>query len=57
VTIIFASRRDAARQLGSALARYHGRNPLVLAIPRGAVEMGRVLADKLDGKALQAIGR
>jgi len=50
VTIIFASRRHAARQLASALARYQGRNPLVLAIPRGAVEMGRVLADELDGE-------
>jgi len=50
VTIIFASRRDAARQLASALARYHARNPLVLAIPRGAVEMGRVLADALEGE-------
>jgi predicted phosphoribosyltransferase len=50
VTIIFSSRRDAARQLAGALARYQGRNPLVLAIPRGAVEMGRVLADELDGE-------
>ena len=50
MTIIFASRRDAARQLASALAHYRGRNALVLAIPRGAVEMGRVLADELDGE-------
>lgn len=46
---IFASRSDAARQLASALARYRGRRPLVLAIPRGAVEMGRILADALGG--------
>jgi len=50
VTIIFSSRRDAAHRLASALGRYRGRNPLVLAIPRGAVEMGRVLADALDGE-------
>jgi predicted phosphoribosyltransferase len=50
VTIIFSSRRDAATQLASELARYRGRNPLVLAIPRGAVEMGRVLADELHGE-------
>lgn len=48
--IVFASRTDAARRLANPLARYRGRNPLVLAIPRGAVEMGRVLADELGGE-------
>ncbi|HWI14047.1 MAG TPA: phosphoribosyltransferase family protein, partial [Burkholderiales bacterium] len=47
---IFATRTDAARRLATALAHYAGRNPLVLAIPRGAVEMGRVLADALNGE-------
>lgn len=46
----FSSRVDAARRLAKALARYRGRNPLVLAIPRGAVEMGRVVADELGGE-------
>ena len=46
----FESRADAAKQLATALARYRGRNPLVLAIPRGAVGMGRVLADELHGE-------
>ena len=46
----FESRIDAARRLAQALASYKGRNPLVLAIPRGAVEMGRVLADELEGE-------
>ena len=46
----FESRIDAARRLAKALAKYQGRNPLVLAIPRGAVEMGRVLADELEGE-------
>lgn len=50
VTIIFDSRSDAAHQMASALARYQGRNPLVLAIPRGAVEMASVLADALEGE-------
>lgn len=50
MTILFESRADAARQLAKALARYRGRNPLVLAIPRGAVGMGRVLADELAGE-------
>jgi len=46
---IFASRTDAAHRLAKALSHYAGHNPLVLAIPRGAVEMGRVLADELHG--------
>lgn len=46
---IFDSRTDAARQLAHALDAYRGQNPLVLAIPRGAVAMGRVLADALGG--------
>jgi putative phosphoribosyl transferase len=50
MTIQFDSRNDAARQLAKALARYRGRNPLVLAIPRGAVGMGKVLADELGGE-------
>src|SRR5678816_2983629 len=46
----FKSRVDAAKRLAQALANYRGRNPLVLAIPRGAVEMGRVVADELGGE-------
>jgi predicted phosphoribosyltransferase len=48
--MMFQSRADAARRLAKALVGYKGRNPLVLAIPRGAVEMGRVLADELEGE-------
>jgi predicted phosphoribosyltransferase len=47
---VFDSRVDAARALARALAHYRSRNPLVLAIPRGAVPMGRVLADALAGE-------
>ncbi|HKC43038.1 MAG TPA: phosphoribosyltransferase family protein [Burkholderiales bacterium] len=48
--MLFQSRIDAAERLAKALARHNGRNPLVLAIPRGAVVMGRVLADDLGGE-------
>ncbi|MGN2393667.1 phosphoribosyltransferase, partial [Pelomicrobium sp. G1] len=48
--MIFWDRIDAARRVATALAKYRGACPLVLAIPRGAVEMGRVLADELDGE-------
>ena len=50
MAIRFKSRTDAATRLAEALAPYRGRNPLVLAIPRGAVPMGRVLADALQGQ-------
>jgi predicted phosphoribosyltransferase len=46
----FRDRTDAATQLAAALAGYRGRNPLVLAIPRGAVPMGKVLAETLGGE-------
>lgn len=50
MTHIFDSRLDAARRLAKALEQYRGRNPLVLAIPRGAVEMGAVVAEALGGE-------
>src|ERR1700687_394075 len=47
---IFLDRVAAAKRLAAALDHYHGENPLVLAIPRGAVQMGRVVADELGGE-------
>jgi putative phosphoribosyl transferase len=49
-TMIFRDREDAARRLVEALAQYRGQNPLVLAIPRGAVPMARIIADELGGE-------
>ena len=46
----FRDRADAAGKLAAALHAYRGKNPLVLAIPRGAVPMGRVLAAELGGE-------
>jgi predicted phosphoribosyltransferase len=46
----FRNREEAARHLAERLASYKGKNPLVLAIPRGAVPMARVIADALDGE-------
>ncbi|MEF3062824.1 phosphoribosyltransferase family protein [Ralstonia solanacearum] len=45
----FKDRSDAARLLAAALEKYKGTHPLVLAIPRGAVPMGRIIAAALDG--------
>jgi predicted phosphoribosyltransferase len=47
---MFLDRTDAARRLANALAGYRGLNPLVLAIPRGAVPMARLIADELGGE-------
>ncbi len=47
---MFNDRDDAARQLAARLANHKGQNPLILAIPRGAVSMGKTLAKLLDGE-------
>lgn len=47
---LFRDRLDAARVLARALAAWRGANPLVLAIPRGAVPIGAVLAEALQGE-------
>jgi predicted phosphoribosyltransferase len=48
--MIFRDREDAARRLAEALEQYRGQNPLVLAIPRGAVPMAKIIADELGGE-------
>jgi putative phosphoribosyl transferase len=48
--MIFSDRKDAALQLVEALAQYRGQRPLVLAIPRGAVPMAKIIADALGGE-------
>ncbi len=47
---MFSDRQDAANKLAHALKEYRGRYPLVLAIPRGAVPMGKTIAKALDGE-------
>lgn len=45
---MFVDRRDAARQLAAELSSYAGRpEALVLAIPRGGIVIGAVLAEEL----------
>jgi predicted phosphoribosyltransferase len=46
---MFRDRQDAAEKLAKALDRYRGKHPLVLAIPRGAVPMGKTIAKALEG--------
>ena len=47
---MFANRNQAADRLAVALEAYKGKNPLILAIPRGAVPMGQRLARALGGE-------
>ncbi len=46
----FRNRAEAAERLATRLKAYEGMNPLVLAIPRGAVPMARIIADALGGE-------
>jgi putative phosphoribosyl transferase len=46
----FENRAEAGQLLGRRLTKYRGQHPLVLAIPRGAVPMGKIVADALDGE-------
>ncbi|MBX3641344.1 MAG: phosphoribosyltransferase [Nitrosomonas sp.] len=46
---MFRDREDAAVRLAEQLMVYRGQNPLILAIPRGAVPMAKIIADRLQG--------
>ena len=48
--MIFSNREQAARLLAEKLATYKGHNPLILAIPRGAVPMAKIVAEALGGE-------
>jgi len=47
---MFHDRIEAAMLLADELKDYKGKHPLILAIPRGAVPMAKIIADKLDGE-------
>jgi putative phosphoribosyl transferase len=46
----FKNRAQAAHLLAQRLVSYRGQRPLVLAIPRGAVPMAKIIADALEGE-------
>src|SRR3989338_5004621 len=50
INMMFRDRTDAATRLAVVLAQYRGQHPLVLAIPRGAVPMAKIIAEALDGE-------
>lgn len=47
--MVFENRAQAARMLAARLRAWRGQRPVVLAIPRGAVPMGKIIADDLQG--------
>src|SRR3989344_3855092 len=57
---MFADREEAGRQLAEQLSQYRGKDALVLALPRGGVVLGaviaRVLSLPLDIIAVRKIG-
>jgi len=46
----YRNRDEAAKLLAERLENFKGQNPLILAIPRGAVPMAKVIAEELDGE-------
>ncbi len=49
--MLFENREHAARLLARSLSAYYkNKNPLVLAIPRGAIGMAEIIADVLGGE-------
>jgi putative phosphoribosyl transferase len=54
---MFIDRTDAGIQLGKALTKYKGQDTIVLAIPRGGVEIGYQVAKALDAPLSLIIAR
>jgi predicted phosphoribosyltransferase len=53
----FEDRKDAGKKLAKALKKYKGKDVLVLAIPRGGVEVGYQVAKYLGAELSIAISR
>lgn len=53
----FSDRRDVGEKLAEKLMQYRGESPVILAIPRGGVVVGAVLAEKLGGNLDVVISR
>lgn len=45
---MFIDRQDAGEQLAVALMQFKDDNPIILALPRGGVPIGRIVADALN---------
>ena len=54
---MFKDRADAGEKLAQALKKYKAENPLVLAIPRGGVEVGYHVAKELNAQFSIVVAR
>ena len=54
---MFKNRKDAGEKLAGALEKYRAENPLILAVPRGGVEVGLQVSKKLDADFSLIIAR
>jgi len=54
---MFKNRKDAGEKLAGALKKYEAENPLILAIPRGGVEVGLQVARELNADFSLLIAR
>jgi putative phosphoribosyl transferase len=54
---MFLNRKDAGQKLGLALEAYKNKNAMVVAIPRGGVEIGYYVAKHLDAELTVVITR
>jgi putative phosphoribosyl transferase len=48
--MIFKDRKDAGERLAGKLHAYRGQNPLILAVPRGGVEVAAPILKKIGGE-------
>lgn len=54
---MFKNRKEAGERLARALEKYRNENPLILAIPRGGVEVGLQVAKHLNAEFSLVIAR
>jgi putative phosphoribosyl transferase len=54
---MFRNRKDAGEKLAEALEKYRAENPIILAIPRGGVEVGLQVAKRLNADFSLIISR
>jgi len=54
---MFKNRRDAGEKLAQALESYRAENPVILAIPRGGVEVGLQVSKRLEADFSLVIAR
>ena len=54
---MFKDRKDAGQRLGAELEKFRDQNPLILAIPRGGVEVGYEVAEYLGAEMSIVVSR